>query len=397
MCGRGTRPCLKACYNPTMTSRPYNFSSGPAALPVPVLERLAEGIKHLTPPSTWRDDRPLEERLSVAEISHRSKTSMAIHEQAIERAHRVLGIPSSHRVLLLQGGATLQFAAIPLNLRLAGKPMMYVDTGVWSEKAIREASLLGPVEVIASSKATGFDHIPAMPAADRYAGASYVHITTNNTIYGTEFAELPVLDAEVPLCADLSSNIGSRPMDLGRLGVGYAGAQKNLGISGLTFVFVDQDLLQRELIGYVPTLLQWRTHAEKNSLLNTSNTLGIYALDLMLEWLEEQGGVEAMGDVNARKARRLYEVLDRSALYETHVQTPSRSRMNVTWTLAGSDEEERSVRTQRFLAQAQSAGLSGLKGHRLVGGIRASLYNAMPEAGVDALIAFMTEFERTQA
>lgn len=373
--------------------RPLNFSSGPAILPLEVLERAKDAIGELGMPAEFG----LEGRLSILEISHRSRAFDAIHERAIERVHRVLGVPRTHRVLFLQGGASLQFAMLGMNLLQSGHRACFIDTGVWATKAYKETSYLGAAEIVASSSDTGYDRIPAFPAASRYAGASFLHLTTNNTIYGTEFAEIPQAAFGVPLVADMSSNIGSAPMDLGRLGLGYAGAQKNLGPSGVTLVFIEESLLGRKPLPHVPTFLQYRAHAEKNSLLNTPNTFGILVLDLVLEWMESQGGVQALGERNARKADKIYRVLDESSLYRGHAQPGSRSRMNVTWTLAGATPEEADQRTKAFLVESHRHDLSGLKGHRSVGGCRASIYNAFPESGVDTLCEFMREYERTCA
>lgn len=369
-----------------MTQRPYNFSAGPAILPPEVFERTAAAVRCLD----VAGDDSLEARLSILEISHRSKTYSAIHAEAIALCHDVLGVPKTHKVLFLQGGASTQFAMIPMNLRQRDKPAAYIDTGAWSKKAIKESQGFGPTEVIAGSADTGYDRIPAMPAPESYRDASYLHITSNNTISGTEWAELP--DAgDTPLIVDLSSNIGARPMALDRVALGYAGAQKNLGPSGLTLVFIREDLLARKPLDHVPTMWRYTTHAEKDSLFNTPNTFGIMVLRNVLDWVKGQGGTSAVGEVNRRKADKLYKVLDEVDLYRPHAQPGSRSTMNVTWTLAGDDAD---ATTARFLAQAQAAGLSGLKGHRSVGGCRASIYNAFPEAGVDVLCEFMAEFAR---
>lgn len=370
-----------------MTERPFNFSAGPAILPTAVFERTAAAVHTLNVPG----DDSLESRLSILEISHRSKTYEAIHEEAIALCHEVLGVPQGYAVLFLQGGASQQFAMVPMNLRQEGRPAAYIDTGVWSTKAIEESRPLGATEVVASSKDSGYDRIPAMPDRERYAGASYLHVTSNNTIYGTEWAEIP--DAgDVPLVVDLSSNIGARPMALDRVALGYAGAQKNLGPSGVTLVFMRKDLLERKAVGHVPTMLRYTTHAENNSLYNTPNTFGIMVLRNVLDWVKGEGGAAEMGRRNERKAGKIYGVLDASSLYSPHAKAGSRSTMNVTWTLRGSEAE---ALTKKFLAKAEAAGLSGLKGHRSVGGCRASIYNAFPEAGVDVLCEFMREFERT--
>lgn len=371
--------------------RPLNFSSGPAILPLEVLERAKEAIGQLgLPPELG-----LEGRLSILEISHRSRAFDTIHQRAIERVHTVLGVPRTHRVLLLQGGASLQFSMVGMNLLGPSGRACFIDTGVWSTKAYKETSYLGQTEIVASSAASRYDHIPAFPHADRYAGASFLHITTNNTIYGTEFPEIPQAEGGVPLVADMSSNIGSRPMALDRLALGYAGAQKNLGPSGVTLVFIEESLLERKPQPHIPTFLHYRAHADNNSLLNTPNTFGILVLDLVLEWMASQGGVEAIGERNARKAAKLYRVIDESALFVPHAQKGSRSTMNVTWTLAGGSDEQKEQRTKAFLAACEDHGLSGLKGHRSVGGCRASIYNAFPETGVDTLCEFLREYERT--
>jgi len=299
-------------------------------------------------------------------------------------------------VLFLQGGASLQFAMVPMNLRIEGKPACYIETGVWSKKAVAESKLFGETKVVATSAASKFDHIPAMPTADTYAGASYLHVTSNNTIYGTEWDELPQPAGDVPLVVDLSSNIGSRPMAIERAALLYAGAQKNLGPSGVTLVAIRKDLLEREPVGTVPTMLRYTTHAAEKSLYNTPNTFGILVLRNVLEWMRDEGGVVAIGARNQRKADKIYGVLDGSALYRPHAKTGSRSRMNVNWTLTGGGKSEADTEalTKKFLTSAEAAGFSGLKGHRSVGGCRASIYNAFPEAGVDALVEFMREFER---
>lgn len=375
-----------------MSTRPFNFSAGPAILPEPVFARAGEAVRELRMGGHAPDGEGI--GLSVLEVSHRGKPFDQVHQAALELARSVLEIPDTHDILLLQGGASLQFCMVPMNLGEAGKTACYVDTGEWSSKAIKESKVLGETKVVASSKETGFDRIPGFPAGSAYAGASYLHITTNNTIYGTEYAEIPKAEGDVPLVVDASSHIGSRPMDLSRVALGYAGAQKNLGPSGVTLVYIRKDLLDRAPNGAVPHYLRYKTHADKQSLYNTPNTFGILVLKLVLEWMRDAGGVSALETHNRNKAGKLYGLLDGSSLYEPHAQKDSRSLMNVTWTLAGKDQAEIDARTQTFLAQAKAAGLDGLKGHRSVGGCRASIYNAFPAAGVDALCEFMTEFER---
>lgn len=370
----------------------WNFSAGPAILPPVVFERAAEAVRELRADGHAPNAKGV--GMSILEISHRSKPYEAVTFGAEKLCHEVLGIPETHQVLFLQGGASLQFAMLAMNLREAGKPAAYIDTGVWSQKAIIESQGLGETRVIASSEATNHDRIPAFPAADTYADASYLHITTNNTIFGTEYPEIPEAQGGVPLIIDFSSHAGSRPMALGNAAFGYAGAQKNLGPSGVTLVYIRKDLLTKKPAAHVPVILRYATHAKEPSLYNTPNTFGVLVLKLVLEWMRDAGGVAAVGAVNERKADKLYAALERSSVFQPHAQPGSRSRMNVTWTANGAPEAEREALTSRFLKEAQAAGFDGLKGHRLVGGFRASIYNAFPEAGVDALCEFIAEFER---
>jgi len=369
-----------------------NFSAGPAILPPSVIERASEGLKELR--QNGHDPTASGIGLSILEISHRSPPYDAVTKGAEQLCHEVLGIPKTHQVLFLQGGASLQFAMVPMNLCREGKPACYIDTGAWSTKAIAESEQLGPTKVVASSKPTGFDRIPGVPAADTYADASYLHITTNNTIYGTEFAEIPTVAGGIPLVADMSSDIGSRAFAYDRIDLGFAGAQKNLGPSGVTLVFIRRELLAQAPAATVPKILRYATHAKNPSLYNTPNTFGVFVLKLMLDWLKGEGGVEAISARNQRKAKALYDVLDKSSLYTPIAQAGSRSLMNVSWTLGGAPEAAREELTTRFLAGASERGLSGLKGHRSVGGLRASIYNAFPEDGVHELCSYMKEFEQ---
>ncbi|MEZ4450093.1 MAG: 3-phosphoserine/phosphohydroxythreonine transaminase [Nannocystaceae bacterium] len=367
-----------------------NFSAGPAILPPAVFERAAEAIRELH--QGGHDPAAPSVGLSILEISHRSTAYDSITQGAEALCHEVLGIPDTHQVLFLQGGASLQFAMVPLNMRLADRPACYIDTGVWSQKAIAESKVLGETKVVASA-APSYDHIPALPDPATYEAAAYLHLTTNNTIYGTEWSQIPEIDG-APLVVDCSSDIGGRPFELGRAALGYAGAQKNLGPSGVTLVFVRKDLLERAPVGAVPLYLRYKTHAKEPSLYNTPNTFGVLVLKLMLEWMKGEGGVAAIAARNERKAGKIYEVLDASGLYRAHARSGSRSWMNVTWTLTGAPAGERDALTARFLKEAQAAGFDGLKGHRSVGGVRASIYNAFPEAGVDELVDFMRDFEK---
>ena len=373
-------------------SKLWNFSAGPAILPPVVFERAAEAVRELKADGHARDAKGV--GMSILEISHRSKPYEAVTFGAEKLCHEVLGIPETHQVLFLQGGASLQFAMLAMNLREAGKPAAYIDTGVWSQKAITESQGLGETTVIASSEATNYDRIPAFPAAEAYAGASYLHITTNNTIFGTEYSEIPEAQGGVPLVIDFSSHAGSRPMALENAAFGYAGAQKNLGPSGVTLVYIRKDLLNKKPAAHVPVILRYATHAKEPSLYNTPNTFGVLVLKLVLEWMRDAGGLAEIGALNERKAGKLYAALERSSVFAPHAQPGSRSRMNVTWTANGAPEAEREALSSRFLKEAQAAGFDGLKGHRLVGGFRASIYNAFPEAGVDALCEFIAEFER---
>jgi phosphoserine aminotransferase len=380
--------------SPQAAPRIFNFSAGPAILPPEVLERAAAAVLELKGDAHADDAAGI--GLSLLEISHRSSDYEAIHAAAIELVHEVLGIPRSCEVLLLQGGASLQFAMVPLNFAVAGKVACYVDTGSWSSNAIKESRTIAEVRghetaVIASSKPSNYDHIPDMPAAlpDQ---ASYVHVTSNNTIFGTEYDQLPEFDA--PMIVDASSDIGSRPMGLERATFGYAGAQKNLGPSGVTLVWFDREWAKQPTPAGVPVFLRYRTHVDKGGMFNTPNTFGALVLKLTLEWVRANGGVEGMATRNQAKADALYQLLDDSSLFVAHAKPGSRSRMNVTWTLGGAPEDQREALTKRFVAESTAAGFSGLKGHRSVGGCRASIYNAFPLAGVTALCEFMREFER---
>jgi phosphoserine aminotransferase len=358
----------------TMT-RVYNFSAGPAVLPLPVLEEAQRDLVAL--PGVG---------MSVMEISHRSKTFEDILGKAIENMREVASIPASHRILMLQGGASLQFSAVPMNLLAAGTVADYIDTGSWAVKAIEEANKVGKVNIAASTKADKYTRIPAQAELKLTPGAAYVHMTTNNTIEGTEWKAPPDVGS-APLVADASSDIFHGPIDVARFGLIYAGAQKNLGPSGVTLVIVREDLLSRSAAA-LPTILNYKVMAENNSLYNTPNTFGIYILGLTMKWLKSQGGLAGIGKINDRKASKLYGEIDRSGFYRGTAQKDSRSVMNVTFRLATEELEN------MFVKESTAAGLDGLKGHRAVGGMRASLYNAFPEAGVDALVDFMKEFER---
>jgi phosphoserine aminotransferase len=356
----------------------YNFSAGPAVLPRAVLEQARDELLD------WHGS-----GMSVMEMSHRSKEYLSIAEQAEADLRELLSIAGNYRVLFLQGGATSQFCMVPMNLLRGKQQADYVNTGAWSKKAIAEAQRYCDVNVVASSEDTGFSSIPAFDSWQLNKDAAYLHYTPNETIGGVEFHWIPD-SGDVPLVADMSSTILSRPLDVSRYGVIYAGAQKNIGPAGLTVVIVREDLAGETIPG-TPTMFDYRRHADNDSMLNTPPTYSWYLAGLVFKWLKQQGGVTAIAEVNQRKAQRLYDAIEASGFYSSPVANDCRSWMNVPFTLAdtGLDAE--------FLEQARSAGLLNLKGHRSVGGMRASIYNAMPESGVAALIDFMGEFERTRA
>ena len=357
--------------------RIYNFSAGPAVMPLQVLEQAQRELVAL--PGVG---------MSVMEISHRSKTFEDILARAIVDIRELSGLDDQYEVLMLQGGASLQFSMVPMNLLGAGRTADYIDTGSWADKAVKEAKRVGAVNVTGSTKADNYNRIPDAGEVTLTAGAAYVHITTNNTIEGTEWKE-PLATDGVPLVADASSNIFSRPMDFRRFGLIYAGAQKNLGPSGVTLVLIRRDLLDRSPAG-LPTMMNYKVMAENNSLYNTPPTFGIYLLGLTMKWLKSLGGLAGIAGINQRKAAKLYGEIDRSGFYRGTAQKDSRSLMNVTFRLPSEDLEK------RFDKEATANGLDGLKGHRSVGGMRASIYNAFPEEGIDALVEFMREFERKQ-
>ncbi|MGH9311318.1 MAG: 3-phosphoserine/phosphohydroxythreonine transaminase [Vicinamibacterales bacterium] len=361
----------------TTTTRIHNFSAGPAVLPVEVLEQVQRDLLSL--PGVG---------MSVLEISHRSTAFDEIIEGCEADLRTLGGIPDNYRVLFLQGGASLQFSMVPMNLLPQGGSADYIVTGVWSEKAVKEAKRVGAVRIAATTAAEKFIRVPKQSELTLDPGAAYVHFTTNNTIYGTEWSYTPET-GNVPLVADASSDIFSRPIDVAKYGLIYAGAQKNLAPAGLTLVIVREDLLARSPAA-LPTMLQYGVHAENKSMYNTPPVFAIYVMRLVLQWLLKAGGLGAIDQVNARKAAKLYSEIDRTGFYRGHAAPDSRSRMNVTFRLPSEELEK------KFVKESTAAGLDGLKGHRSVGGLRASIYNAFPEAGVDALVQFMQEFERKQ-
>ena len=359
----------------TTATRIHNFSAGPAVLPVKVLEQVQRDLLSL--PGVG---------MSVLEISHRSPAFDEIIEGCEADLRKLANIPGNYKVLFLQGGASLQFSMVPMNLLPAGGSADYIVTGVWAEKAVKEAKRVGTVKVAGSTAAEKFTRVPRQDELTLDPNAAYVHLTTNNTIYGTQWREIPDT-GNVPLVADTSSDMYSRPIDVSKYGLIYAGAQKNLAPAGLTLVIVREDLLARTP-ATLPTMLQYPVHVENKSMYNTPPVFPIYVMRLVLGWLLEQGGLAAVEQVNERKARKIYAEIDRTGFYRGHATPDSRSRMNITFRLPSEELEK------KFAKEATAAGLDGLKGHRSVGGMRASIYNAFPEPGVDALVQFMQEFER---
>ncbi len=356
-------------------SRVFNFSAGPAALPAEVLKQASEEMLD------WHGS-----GMSVMEMSHRGKEFMSIATQAEADVRELMGIPDNYKVLFLQGGASSQFAMVPLNLLRGRAATDYINTGSWSKKAIAEAKRFCSVNIAASTEESRFTTVPEAEALGLGSDAAYVHYTPNETIQGVEFPYIPDT-GDVPLVADMSSTILSRPMDVSRYGVIYAGAQKNIGPAGLTLAIVRDDLIGNPAAG-TPAMFDYQTHVGAGSMYNTPPTYGWYLAGLVFQWLKRNGGLTAMAEINERKAKALYDAIDASGFYANPVQPHCRSWMNVPFTLADAELDA------SFLSGAKDAGLVTLKGHRSVGGMRASIYNAMPEEGVKALIDFMSEFER---
>lgn len=356
-------------------TRKYNFCSGPATLPVEVLEQAREELLD------WQG-----KGMSVMEMSHRSAEFVSIAEEAERDFRDLLSVPDNYKVLFLQGGATAQFSMVPMNLLRGKGKADYIDTGIWSRKAIDEAKRYGTVNVAATAKPNNYTRIPVQSEWQLDPEAAYVHYTPNETIGGVEFQWVPET-GDVPLVADMSSNILSRPLDVTKFGCIYAGAQKNIGPAGLTIVIVREDLLG-EAMPSTPIGYNYKTAADNGSMYNTPPTYAWYLAGLVFKWLKRQGGVEAMAEVNRRKAEKLYQLIDASGFYNNPIDPSSRSWMNIPFTLKDESLND------KFLAEAEAAGLANLQGHRSVGGMRASIYNAMPEAGVDTLIEFMKQFEK---
>ncbi len=358
-------------------TRVYNFSAGPAALPEDVLKQAQDEMLD------WQGS-----GMSVMEMSHRGKAFMSIAEQAEADLREIMAIPDNYKVLFLQGGASSQFAMVPINLLGDKGKADYINTGQWSKKAIAEAKRYCDVNVIASSEDSNFTTVPDQSSLPTTTDAAYLHYTPNETIVGVEFPYVP--ETNVPLVADMSSTILSRPIDVSKFGVIYAGAQKNIGPAGLTIAIVRDDLIGNARAD-MPAMMDYKTHSENDSMYNTPPTYGWYLAGLVFKWLKGLGGLEGMAAINQRKADKLYAAIDGSSFYSNPVDPQCRSWMNVPFILADAELDK------VFLEEAEKAGLSTLKGHRSVGGMRASIYNAMPEAGVDALIDFMNDFEQRKA
>lgn len=358
-----------------MTNRVYNFNPGPAVLPEPVLKEVQENLMAL--PGVG---------MSILEISHRSSTFENILGETIENLKKLANIPQNYKILFLGGGASLQFSMVPLNLMPPKNKADYIVTGSWSKKAVKEAKRVGTVNIVASTEEENFKRIPKQEELKLDPDAAYVHYTSNNTIYGTEWHYVPEV-GNVPLVCDMSSDIFSRPVDVSKFGLIYAGAQKNLGPAGVTIVIIREDLLERSQDS-LHTMLNYKIHAENNSLYNTPPVFAIYIVGLVAKWLLNLGGLEAIAKINDEKAKLIYDAIDNSnGFYKGHAEKDSRSKMNITFRLPSEELEK------KFVKEATEQGLVGLKGHRSVGGLRASVYNAFPIEGAKALVEFMKDFQ----
>jgi len=357
-----------------MPDRIYNFSPGPATLPYEVLVQAAKDIVNFN-----------DKGIGLIEMSHRSKEFMQVVDESEALLRELLSIPQNYKVLFLQGGASTQFAMVPMNLLGRGKSASYINTGTWAKKAIKEAKLIGSVDVAYTSEQTNFDRVPFPGDYTIAVEAEYLYFVSNNTIFGTQFQSIPETD-KVMVC-DMSSDILSRPIDVSRFGLIFAGAQKNMGPAGCTVVIIREDLLDRTPDN-IPTMFRYKTHADKGSMFNTPPCFAIYAIGLVLKWLNETGGLTAIEKMNQDKAALLYQAIDKSSFYKGHAQEDSRSLMNITFNLPTPELEA------KFVQEATALSLNGLKGHRSVGGCRASIYNAFPREGVEKLVSFMEKFEK---
>jgi len=355
-----------------MPDRIFNFSPGPGTLPYSVLQEAAADIVNFKNTG-----------IGLIEMSHRSKPFMAVADETEALIRELMAIPQNYKVLFLQGGASSQFFMVPMNLLNSGQKATYLNTGVWAKKAIKEAKLFGDVEVAYSSEAQNFTRVPRDDEYSVSADSQYLYFVTNNTIYGTQFPTMP--DKDAMLIADMSSDILSRPVDVSKFGLIFAGSQKNMGPAGVTVVIIREDLLDR-VADTVPTMLKYKTHAEKDSMFNTPPCFAIYGVGRVMHWLKQMGGVAAIEKINRSKAALLYTAIDGTDFYRGHAEQESRSLMNVTFNLPTPELEA------QFIREATAVGLDGLKGHRSVGGCRASIYNAFPQEGVAKLVEFMAEF-----
>jgi len=359
-----------------MTNRVYNFNPGPAVLPEPVLKEVQENLMSL--PGVG---------MSILEISHRSSTFENILNETIENLKKLGNIPDNYKIIFLGGGASLQFSMVPLNLMPPKNKADYIVTGSWSKKAVKEAKRVGTVNIVASTEDENFKRIPKQEELKLDPDSAYVHYTSNNTIFGTEWHYIPEV-GDVPLVCDMSSDIFSYPFDVAKFGLIYAGAQKNLGPAGVTVVIIREDLLERSQDS-LHTMLNYKIHAENNSLYNTPPVFGIYIVGLVAKWIINLGGLEAIAKINDEKARLIYDAIDNSdGFYRGHAEKDSRSKMNITFRLPNEELEK------KFVKESTEQNLMGLKGHRSVGGLRASIYNAFPIEGVKALVEFMKEFRQ---
>ncbi|WP_136806415.1 3-phosphoserine/phosphohydroxythreonine transaminase [Desulfosediminicola flagellatus] len=356
-----------------MPERIYNFSPGPATLPYEVLEQAAKDVVNFQ-----------DTGIGLIETSHRSKEFMAVIDEAEALLRELMEIPDNYKVLFLQGGASSQFYMIPMNLLSKDQKATYLNTGTWSKKSIKEAQLFGKVDVAYSSEEQSFNRVPEDSEYTVADDSEYLYFVSNNTIYGTQFQQMP--KSEKMLISDMSSDILSRKIDVSKFGLIFAGAQKNLGPAGVTLVIIREDLLDRAPAA-IPTMLKYKTHADKGSMFNTPPTFPIYIVAHVLRWLKDKGGVVAMEEANREKAALLYQAIDATDYYRGHAEVASRSNMNISFNLPTAELE------QKFIAEAAAVGLSGLKGHRSIGGCRASIYNAFPREGVVKLVEFMQQFQ----
>ena len=357
-----------------MPERIYNFSPGPATLPYEVLVQAAKDIVNFQ-----------EKGIGLIEMSHRSREFIAVVDECEALLRELLAIPQNYKVLFLQGGASTQFAMVPMNLLGPEKTACYLNTGTWAKKAIKEANFFGSVDVAYTSEHTNFDRVPSSGDYSIPAEAEYLYFVSNNTIFGTQFQSMP--DTDKVMVCDMSSDILSRPIDVSRFGLIFAGAQKNMGPAGCTVVIIRDDLLDRTPEN-IPTMFRYKTHADKGSMFNTPPCFAIYSIGLVLKWLKEIGGLTAIEKMNRDKAALLYQAIDTSSFYKGHARKDSRSLMNITFNLPTPELEA------KFISEATTLELNGLKGHRSVGGCRASIYNAFPRDGVEKLVHFMEEFAK---